>query len=1736
MANNRLLFFEPNKPDREIPNTEDLSIFVELKAITRGRSVITGNAEEEDRNRIESSDGPSKTIGFLDGTKVGIGRRSLTTNYTEISTNFSPNGENDLESLGIESIDISFDTAYTPIIKIKFIDIRGNAVLEQGTSSKYKMFFELPFPMFELTIKGFYGKPVTYCLHLTKWNASFNSGTGNFEINTDFIGYTYALLTDCLLGYMRATVYTNIGSDIFKKYQNMLNEDNSPKYPNLTTIDDFLDYISTINDEFSKIKESDENIKQINSLTSLSKDISKLDSKLTRLKRNIGKSDIFEGKLSTRVLLSKNDVDIEGDKKSPDKLISEFKELNNKDIEGDDGINQYIEIEDLKININELNNIIKTQLTRNNFIDSEELSNEFKSIEQYDSSYINNLSNTLINAYPDSEPYNNSFVYLFDFQKPYDEISRLNKLINERKEQLNKNLTNELKNKVDKLKFKPSIRNIVNMLSIHAQVFLETIREVSKIAENNAERKSILEERLTYNNIDVKKGDTIYPWPEYKREENGQIFESWIGSELKSDDFVNVEEVKFVEELLTQLMKIGKRDEKRLLTGFSNFADFYPVSPTEAQIRLNDKDSLITQNPYYKALSSNRSKATPQEAIRCLLYRVFTSLGVTNRISGTNYLPIIGKLEAENLYNLIDLEFDTIPKDEILNAINDIATGSSGKTESVISTWMNGGNIEGVTHPPKSDGKFFEEDGDVYKYKYITGDTLLKVDLGNDVFVERPVGYIPISGGFDGKDFFKGSGDTITFKTRDELKDLSNNLIFTSDYFGFPLSPKYDDGSLYFKILDNKEYFTGVSPAGSSKVMGKYIEDVGGNTILAQESLKSATYSNDKEIIYQDKINRYNGRYRTFEIDNLLYNGNESPENIHYRDETLPSGVGNVISAYYYEDYRGAGEIFVKDGGTFLSKKTESVNESTKERLDSFKINLSDSERFVNIYTTINHSKSGMVKKTWVTPDEFGNQKELIGELIKEGSDDIYLPFIDFAIGNDEDKPTHHFSLFGNLFYYNQTKEGKALLFLHSISWNGVIGEVKDSGISVDDVSLFDTEDTDGDSFEKEDETYTIKGLYGNNGSFIRAPRLWCAFIGGLLYRYDNREDGNEDIISFEKYDGKYVLPWQTDKTYTPKHDEYLHYNSNESECGIHFEMEVEDNDDDDHYGKVDRVILALPKQVREEFKRVFIDFTNGDFEKIQEKYELFSGPDDLIKKWDLLKDKVGLGKVEYENGRPTGNITYVKEDYEGNNAFTLPSKQRPQKTILKTSDIIDIIKNKDVLENYINVAPINNNDWEGSEIYQFDLKLTDNNNNTKTLVRLFSQTYYLMNATPRVFRINQENYSISVKQNEFKTVLQNFFIRFDELVEIHNDPDKDKNDEIQKRIFNNVDDDIIKLNIYRTLSAINNKWIGGDMNNKCGNIESIVDTFRFLDSAFLDIGDDFLINPLGLYNKIINNYNQSFFDLVNGLLIENNFNFISLPSFIDFTTVDHLKEDVFTPYSYNDSINKKSIGPAFICVYTGQQSSSLDLGEDSEYEDDGVYITNDGRGNQTGPEPDLFKSNGNESGFNVPYFLVSYARDNQSIFKDVKLDQREFTETAESLEIIDDLSQNGNKNKATYKGQNLFNIYQKRAYSAEIEMMGNATIQPMMYFQLNNIPMFRGAYLILSTSHNITAHNMKTTFKGTRIKNVKTPLITEAQLFQNLIGSLETAGEADTITDEELVNTNIETSFDTNKKAIIIS
>ena len=76
----------------------------------------------------------------------------------------------------------------------------------------------------------------------------------------------------------------------------------------------------------------------------------------------------------------------------------------------------------------------------------------------------------------------------------------------------------------------------------------------------------------------------------------------------------------------------------------------------------------------------------------------------------------------------------------------------------------------------------------------------------------------------------------------------------------------------------------------------------------------------------------------------------------------------------------------------------------------------------------------------------------------------------------------------------------------------------------------------------------------------------------------------------------------------------------------------------------------------------------------------------------------------------------------------------------------------------------------------------------------------------------------------------------------------------------------------------------------------------------------------------MVNNPNSSFYDIVTSLLSDNNFDFIALPTFVNFRNQEELT-DMFRPFpEYEEALSKMEAGPSFVCVYVGQKSKHLDL------------------------------------------------------------------------------------------------------------------------------------------------------------------------------------------------------------------
>lgn len=113
-------------------------------------------------------------------------------------------GSIDTELLGITSINVSLDTSFLSTIRVELVDVKGKSMFESGNNSPYAAFFNMPFPKFYLTLKGYFGKALRLELMLQSFNTRFDYNTSNFNVSLVFYTYKYTVLTETSIGMLLA--------------------------------------------------------------------------------------------------------------------------------------------------------------------------------------------------------------------------------------------------------------------------------------------------------------------------------------------------------------------------------------------------------------------------------------------------------------------------------------------------------------------------------------------------------------------------------------------------------------------------------------------------------------------------------------------------------------------------------------------------------------------------------------------------------------------------------------------------------------------------------------------------------------------------------------------------------------------------------------------------------------------------------------------------------------------------------------------------------------------------------------------------------------------------------------------------------------------------------------------------------------------------------------------------------------------------------------------------------------------------------------------------------------------------------------------------------------------------------------------------------------------------------------------------------------------------------------------
>ena len=253
-----------------------------------------------------------------------------------------------------------------------------------------------------------------------------------------------------------------------------------------------------------------------------------------------------------------------------------------------------------------------------------------------------------------------------------------------------------------------------------------------------------------------------------------------------------------------------------------------------------------------------------------------------------------------------------------------------------------------------------------------------------------------------------------------------------------------------------------------------------------------------------------------------------------------------------------------------------------------------------------------------------------------------------------------------------------------------------------------------------------------------------------------------------------------------------------------------------------------------------------------------------------------------------------------------------------------------------------------------------------------------------------------------------------------------------------------------------------------------------YTDTYNADISNEMIVDMESVNNVLSDALNSpespSFFSVMHEIAQRQKCLFLTLPIYNNKDV-----EDIFKPYNiYDGTHSLNDSGATYVILYPGETSHILNGdGDENDFVDDGFDIAN--YSGNTQEAADVF----GKGGFNKCAFGVTYGMQNQNYFKDIKISMDDPSVTdysiANTLKLAEG-AKDGDTNTAIFLSNSLYPIFANRSYNCTIEMMGCAEITPLMYFQLNNIPMFRGAYIITNVTHKITPEDFITTFTGTRI------------------------------------------------------
>lgn len=685
---------------------EDLTVYFELEAIRRGRSIITNN-------------GPAQSFGFNRKIQL-LGFDKETQSYTTRWSDYE--GTND-EKFGIETVTVRQTANFILEVEVTFLDIQGLSLVGNPENSPYSVLYDLPSALFVMRMKGYYGKSITTRLVLASAppEPQYDPITGNYKIVAKFTSFTFAILRDIKLDYLLTAPF-------------LAQRLNQTSQASLTVLKDTPSN-TTINSTYQLI----ETTKEVNRI------IQRLD---TENPYNQEYQDVTTQINLIKELVQYRDAVYKAATQGANSRVT---------VSLDDNINMAIVTNSIDITDAVNSKILNRMQTAINFQQQNNLLPDVKLASGLTPSIV--LNGETVNT-PAILFVNAGERFTKKAQTVLDNLSQKQKELGD---QINLIIDTEVQRV---LGFRPTIRNVVKVLCDDADIFFSLFKDLIKRAENyHNENDSATETNIKENKVYAfpryfsEQTNSNLSSPNDERPNTG-VVELYPGTNPAYKEW---EECNFIEAFLKTKVEVLNTFENLNSDSSPNTRSFYfPLSPKEVDkpysgTILNSSDKLF-ENILKRFFIETRftygfTNTLPNDFITFLARE--EAFNLADAISNTNTLSEFLTFCDENSDTIFSRVQNNVNFPKSNQLLNELTTASTINYIGEIYQLGNDANFDGLTvkladdsvqplNPSTSVSERFNGIAQTFNNKasWMRSRFFNGSDIGQNIFVASSNGYL----------------------------------------------------------------------------------------------------------------------------------------------------------------------------------------------------------------------------------------------------------------------------------------------------------------------------------------------------------------------------------------------------------------------------------------------------------------------------------------------------------------------------------------------------------------------------------------------------------------------------------------------------------------------------------------------------------------------------------------------------------------------------------------------------------------------------------------------------------------------------------------------------------------------------------------------------------------------------------------------------------------------------------